>query len=543
MSINWDSPLTRGLAALYVPEFGPIELVRRQPLVKFNNPQTTGGEARYGRSPVTVLRPTINGPSYTGLYVPFSASAGPYDASAPPITLFGIGTTSGNKGDCFILRGRGSGDPSYSCGVWYGSFSGAYARVVTTGGSLSATFVPTGLEIDTREPTAVVVVIDTSTTTVYAGRPGFAPVDIRSAATPSGTFDNQFDDEYRTLSFGASYAAVSAGVAMGGAVYGRAWSRAEVELFFRAPFDIVAKPQRRLVVLGAGGGGTTFEQAVGGSLTLSGALRKQAAKRTTGSLTATGVLWKQATKLVLGSLTPAGGLAKQTSKYPSGSLAAAGGLVKQTDKAAGGAITGTGSLQRQTNKGTSGSLTLVGLLSKLTSRTLTGSSVPVGAVRKLTEKTALTGSITGSGALATAAVLTHAIAGSITAVGALAKTTLKAAAGSIGLTGVLTKLTQKALSGSLTPQGALSRLTARLVSGSITPAGALAISYQAARAVAGSITAVGALGKLTLKRVVGGITAAGSLAASFIPGGGPTETAARWFNKLVLTVRKHRRRR
>lgn len=261
MSINWDSPLTRGLAALYVPEFGPIELVRRQPLVKFNNPQTTGGEARYGRSPVTVLRPTTSGPSYTGLYVPFSASAGPYDASAPPITLFGIGTTSGNQGDCFILRGRGSGDPSYSCGVWYGSFSGAYARVVTTGGSLSATFIPTGLEIDTREPTAVVVVIDTSTTTVYAGRPGFAPVDIRSAATPSGTFDNQFNDEYRTLSFGASYDGVSA-VAMGGAVYGRAWSRAEVELFFRAPFDIVAKPQRRLVVLGAGGGGATESRTV-----------------------------------------------------------------------------------------------------------------------------------------------------------------------------------------------------------------------------------------------------------------------------------------
>lgn len=190
--------------------------------------------------------------------------------------------------------------------------------------------------------------------------------------------------------------------------------------------------------ISAGGGGTTYNQSVAGSITGAGALTKRTAKVFTGSSTATG------------------------------------GIAKQTGKAVGGSATLSGAITRAVSKGVSGSINGAGSLVKSTLR-------------------AFSGSITPTGNSSTTIVFTQALAGSMTLAGAISKMTLKAVTGSSTVSGAIAKLTNKSLSASITIQGALNRITARAFAGVITATGALSESYAVVKSLAGSITPTGAL--------------------------------------------------
>lgn len=73
-------------------------------------------------------------------------------------------------------------------------------------------------------------------------------------------------------------------------------------------------------------GATTYNQAIGGTLTSSGALVKQTTKSLAGTLTSTGALVRRTTKILAGTLSSAGALVKQTRKVLGGTLTSSGAL-------------------------------------------------------------------------------------------------------------------------------------------------------------------------------------------------------------------------
>ena len=170
-------------------------------------------------------------------------------------------------------------------------------------------------------------------------------------------------------------------------------------------------------------GATTYNQAIGGTLTSSGALVKQTTKSLAGTLTSTGAL--TAARVFL--------------KAIGGTLTSSGALVKQTTKSLAGTLTSTGALVRRTTK-------------------------------------ILAGTLTSSGALTAARVFLKAIGGTLTSSGALVKTTTKTLAGTLTSSGALVRRTTKILAGTLSSAGALVKQTRKVLGGTLTSSGALTIS-------------------------------------------------------------------
>ena len=159
----------------------------------------------------------------------------------------------------------------------------------------------------------------------------------------------------------------------------------------------------------------------------------------------------------------------------------------------------------QTN---AGSVTAVGTLRKSTHKPLLGTITGVGVVAKSTSKF-FSGSTTLSGDLSSQSIFTQAVEGSITAVGALGKKTLKQVTGAIAASGALSRTTYKLVAGTLTISGTLVKSVAKNLAGVLTAAGAVATQVVFTHTVGGSLTAVGTLVKKTHKALVGNIVATG----------------------------------
>lgn len=163
-----------------------------------------------------------------------------------------------------------------------------------------------------------------------------------------------------------------------------------------------------------------------------------------------------------------------------------------------------------TNQNLSGSITATGALVKSTSKAVAGSSTATGAVARAVTKL-LAGSSTATGALRKS--VSKALAGSSTPSGALTtlRTIGQSLSGSITGAGAVRKSVGKATSGSTTPAGAPANTTAKGLQASITPAGSLSTLRTIAQSLSGSITAAGAVAKAISKGLAGSVTPSGAL--------------------------------
>ena len=127
-------------------------------------------------------------------------------------------------------------------------------------------------------------------------------------------------------------------------------------------------------------GATTYNQAIGGTLTSSGALVKQTTKSLAGTLTSTGALVRRTTKILAGTLTSSGALtaARVFLKAIGGTLTSSGALVKTTTKTLAGTLTSSGALVRRTTKILAGTLSSAGALVKQTRKVLGGTLTSSG---------------------------------------------------------------------------------------------------------------------------------------------------------------------
>lgn len=299
----------------------------------------------------------------------------------------------------------------------------------------------------------------------------------------------------------------------------------------------------------AGGGGTTFTQNVGGSITPAGAVAKQtrrlltggvtpsgiAVRRTirtlAGAMTPSGLVVRRPQRTLTGTITPAGAVIRSTSRKITGTITPGGTVVKQTARKLTGGITpsGTvaaahvvlklltggvtpaGALIRRAQPLRTGFITPTGTVTRQTVRLLTGGVTPTGSVvRQMARR--LVGAIVPAGALAALKLLTRLLTGSVTPSGSLTKTTNRPITGSMTPGGALTRQTARKLTGSVTPSSTLATVKASLVSlaGSITPAGSLRRLMQ--RPLSGSITPAGAASRQMSRAIGGAVTPSGSLA-------------------------------
>ena len=129
-------------------------------------------------------------------------------------------------------------------------------------------------------------------------------------------------------------------------------------------------------------GATTYNQAIGGTLTSSGTLTRQTGKALAGTLTTAGALVKHTTKALAGTLTSSGALtaARVFLKAIGGTLTSSGALVKTTTKTLAGTLSSSGALVRRTTKILAGTLSSAGALVKQTRKVLGGTLTSSGGV-------------------------------------------------------------------------------------------------------------------------------------------------------------------
>jgi hypothetical protein len=245
----------------------------------------------------------------------------------------------------------------------------------------------------------------------------------------------------------------------------------------------------------ADAGGTTFDQAVSGTVTPAGAVTRQTGKVAAGAVTPAGSLVRLVAKTVAGTVTPAGALAtiKAVLRSFTGTVTPAGAAVRQVQKPLAGSTTPAGVLVRQPQKRMTGTVTPAGALAtiKAVLRSFAGAVTPTGALTRRAGK---------------------ASGGTVTPAGALVRQAAKNLTGSVTPAGVLTKVRAAllALAGTVTPAGTLRRATAKVLAGAVTPSGVVA--KLLARTFAGTVAAVGALVKRPAKSFTGSVTPAGTAA-------------------------------
>jgi hypothetical protein len=111
---------------------------------------------------------------------------------------------------------------------------------------------------------------------------------------------------------------------------------------------------------------------------------------------------------------------------------------------------------------------------------------------------------------------TIAVAGSITASGALIKVIPKTFAGSVTASGALLikRVVVRAFAGSIAPTGALIKVPVKTLAGSLTPVGTFAKTGQ--KVLGGSIAPIGTFTKFSRKKFAGSITPVGNVVMNFI---------------------------
>lgn len=299
---------------------------------------------------------------------------------------------------------------------------------------------------------------------------------------------------------------------------------------------IVKSPSKQVAgaIAGSGAIAKTTSKKVAGSSTPSGAIAfvKSATKQLAGSIAASGAIAKQAAKNVGGVITPAGSIAfvKSFFRTFTGSIAASGALQKLTSKTVAGSSTPSGALAtlKSFTKQLAGSITPSGAISFVKSvvRTFTGTIAPSGSLMRSTS-IVRGGSITVGGILQKAASLFRS--GAISTTGSL--TTNQpgqslTVSGSVTPSGMTKRAIAKQLAGSLSPIGAIAKSTSIVKSGVITASGVLSAVSQKLLTVGGSITAAGTIKKSIGRSVGGAIAPSGVLTRSISKVLGGVITAA-----------------
>ena len=192
------------------------------------------------------------------------------------------------------------------------------------------------------------------------------------------------------------------------------------------------------------------------TISSSGTLRKDVTFKRTGSTTPTGVVKKDTSKTFVGSIAAAGALVNQVLKqiFPTGSITATGALKKDVTIKRTGSSTPSGVVKKDVTKKFTGSSTPSGALASLVSKAifLAGVIASSGVLKKdVTKKT--TGSVTPTGAVQKQ--MNRTVTGTITATGKVVKSIAIQRAGTITSTGSLKKDIARTITGSITAVGQL----------------------------------------------------------------------------------------
>lgn len=174
-----------------------------------------------------------------------------------------------------------------------------------------------------------------------------------------------------------------------------------------------------------------------------------------------------------------------------------------------GSLTGASTLSVEVRRGVTGSVTGAGALAKLTGRGVAGSVTSAGGLTRNVRKVFF-GSVASAGALLAARTILVLLAGSVAAVGGLAKRVARAVGGSATGTGNVGRSVGKALAGGVPGVGGLAKRVGRGAAGSVTAQGGL--TRRAAKGVGGSSTASGAVGVRVGKGASGTLAGAGAVA-------------------------------
>jgi len=164
-----------------------------------------------------------------------------------------------------------------------------------------------------------------------------------------------------------------------------------------------------------------------------------------------------------------------------GTLAFSGGPAKRTDKALAGSFGFAGAVSKQSAKPLAGSLAFSGSATKITAKALAGTLTFSGAAAKLAQK-ALAGALSFAGSLASATLHMYyqAVGGVLAFSGGVQKVTQKSLGGVLAFGGGVAKLVTRALAGTISFTGNAAKLTQRTLSGAISFAGSLATSTGSA---------------------------------------------------------------
>jgi hypothetical protein len=132
----------------------------------------------------------------------------------------------------------------------------------------------------------------------------------------------------------------------------------------------------------AGGGGTEYDQSVGGTLTLAGTVTKATTKTFAGTLTSAGTVVKSTAKTLAGTLTTAGAVTKSTGKLLAGTLTSSGAITSSFTflKSLEGTLTMSGALVKDVGKNVAGTLTPTGAISKAIAKSLAGTLSFIGGL-------------------------------------------------------------------------------------------------------------------------------------------------------------------
>jgi hypothetical protein len=267
----------------------------------------------------------------------------------------------------------------------------------------------------------------------------------------------------------------------------------------------------------AGSLGTTFTISPTGAITAAGALAKSAARLLVGSSTTSGLARKDTSRRFDGTSTASATVARATSKQHAGTITPTGTLtaIKVALLAIAGSITASGALRKDTSKQHAGNSTAAGALRKDTARRFAGTIAAAGtlgtSVFTAGLSIAIAGVISATGALRQAVAITRA--GSITPASTITRGSAKVITGTTTATGVARKSTSKPLVGSSAPAGAVYK-TASIVRTGAT----VATSIFTAISVMTRVVQAGSSGGAMTSETAGSIDA-GLTGGTVVPGG------------------------
>lgn len=277
-------------------------------------------------------------------------------------------------------------------------------------------------------------------------------------------------------------------------------------------------------------GGTTYNQAAGGTLGLAGAPVRSTAKPIAGAMGLAGAPGRAIDKALAGSIGFAGGIARTVGKLAQGTFNMGRTLqhIYFQYVLATGTLPLAGGLQRHASYTLAGTLGMVGQGVHITYSQLAGVLPLAGHAAKSILKPSLAGSLSMSGLVRRALQVTKAgsigfagnpvksatrfIGGSLSLSGVVTQSQviLLTIAGVLGLSGLVSRQPGKITRGTMNMSGIAQRLPGKLTSGVLTPTGS--IRRTTARQLIGNPLGLsGAAPKTPGKRLLGTVTLEGSI--------------------------------